>query len=453
MKNALEPEWEARFEPKSYGFRSGRGCHDAIDAIYKTINGNGGDVKRQWILDADLTAAFDRIDHSVLLRTLGTFPGREMIAAWLKAGVVEGEAFTPTEEGTPQGGVISPLLLNAALHGLEDAAGVRYESLGTEGATVHRDSPVAVRYADDLVVFCRSSDEAQQVKTQLGEWLKPRGLSFNEDKTNVVCLSAGFDFLGFNIRRYGSKTLIKPTKAAMRRIRQRLRSVVMGLRGSNTEAVLAALIPIIRGWSAYYRGVVSSRAFASLDAYMWRLLYKWIRHHHRNKPRSWMIARYFGQFNRSRKDNWVFGSHESGAYLIKFAWTKIVRHRMVRGTSSPDDPTLTQYWKQRRSKQPPPPMNRQILRLLKMQGGQCSLCSDVLLYDDVQPQTPQEWEMWLRAAGTALAMQVVVHNEHGKPDRNEQRLVHADCQRRSGVLPVNSNGTELLSANEPTGLA
>ena len=146
-----------------------------------------------------------------------------------------------------------------------------------------------------------------------------------------------------------------------------------------------------------------------------------------------MIARYFGQFNRSRKDNWVFGSHESGAYLIKFAWTKIVRHPMVRGTSSPDDPTLTQYWKQRRSKQPPPPMNRQILRLLKMQGGQCSWCSDVLLYDVVQPQNPQEWEMWLRATGTALAMQVVVHNEHGKPDRNEQRLVHADCQRRSST--------------------
>ena len=128
--NALEPEWEARFEPKSYGFRPGRGCHDAIESIHKTAEGKP--LKRLWILDADLAAAFDRIDHSHLLAALGGFPARGLIEGWLKAGVVENGRFAPTEEGTPQGGVISPLLLNVALHGMEQAAGVRYHTLGVQ---------------------------------------------------------------------------------------------------------------------------------------------------------------------------------------------------------------------------------------------------------------------------------------------------------------------------------
>jgi RNA-directed DNA polymerase len=147
--NALEPEWEARFEPKSYGFRPGRGCHDAIQCIFTAARGKS--ARRCWALDADLAAAFDRIDHSHLLSALGTFPARELIERWLKAGVVEQGHFAPTEEGTPQGGVISPVLLNVALHGLEEAAGVRYHhSVSQAGATM-ADSPVVVRYADDRV--------------------------------------------------------------------------------------------------------------------------------------------------------------------------------------------------------------------------------------------------------------------------------------------------------------
>jgi RNA-directed DNA polymerase len=149
--NALEPEWEARFEPKSYGFRPGRGCHDAIEAIFATVGGKN--PHRRWILDADLAAAFDRIDHDHLLRQLGTFPAREQVRGWLKAGVVEREQFTPTEQGTPQGGVISPLLLNVALHGLEEAAGVRYfpDGMRHAGKSVPG-TPVVVRYAD----LCRA---------------------------------------------------------------------------------------------------------------------------------------------------------------------------------------------------------------------------------------------------------------------------------------------------------
>src|SRR6266487_2026656 len=145
--SALEPEWEARFEPKSYGFRPGRGCHDAIEAIFNTVHGHN--PQRRWILDADLAAAFDRLDHNHILSQIGTFPARGLVERWLKAGVVEHEWFTPTEEGTPQGGVASPVLLNVALHGMEQAAGVRYRTSGVNADRVVPGSPVLVRYADD----------------------------------------------------------------------------------------------------------------------------------------------------------------------------------------------------------------------------------------------------------------------------------------------------------------
>ena len=174
--NALEPEWEARFEPKSYGFRPGRGCHDAIAAIFQVGKGNrSGGPARRWVLDADLTAAFDRIDHAHLLDQLGAFPAREPIADWLRAGVIEDGRFTPTGQGTPQGGVISPLLLNVALHGIEHAAGVRYRHVGATAAVTGARSPTLVRYADDLVALCHSRDEAVQVKAQLTGWLSVRG--------------------------------------------------------------------------------------------------------------------------------------------------------------------------------------------------------------------------------------------------------------------------------------
>ena len=148
VRHALEPEWEARFEPRSYGFRPGRGCHDAIAAIYNACKGPM--ARRVWALDADLAAAFDKIDHDHLLAALGSFPARDLIRGWLKAGVFEaGKGFAPAEEGTPQGGVISPCLLNVALHGLEEAAGVRYKTSGTRAGETKPGSPVAVRYADD----------------------------------------------------------------------------------------------------------------------------------------------------------------------------------------------------------------------------------------------------------------------------------------------------------------
>jgi RNA-directed DNA polymerase len=436
VAGALEPEWEARFEPRSYGFRPGRGCHDAIEAIYQVAKGKR--PKRRWVLDADLAAAFDRIAHDHLLDQLGSFPARGMVRQWLKAGVVENGRLSATEEGTPQGGVISPVLLNVALHGMEHAAGVHYDPKGWARA----DSPVLVRYADDLVALCHTRQEALEVKALLAAWLAPRGLAVNEDKTRVVTLDEGFDFLGFNVRRYRGKPLIKPSKAAQRRIRERLRTELRSLRGTNAPTVIKKLNPIIRGWAAYYRTQVSSEVFGALDGYLWQLTFKWARFSHANKPTRWVVARYYARFNKTRRDRWVFGDRKSGAYMHKFAWTNIVRHQMVKGGASPDDPALAEYWAERRRKTPLP-IDKTSRWLLKAQDGRCSICQNALLPDDDRPQTPREWELWL--ATTRKTITKIAIREDDTADEHEPRLAHIHC--RDGSNPA------LLPAYQPLGLA
>jgi RNA-directed DNA polymerase len=439
-KNALEPEWEARFEPRSYGFRPGRSCQDAIEAIYDTCKGRG--AARVWTLDADLAAAFDRLDHDHLMSSIGLFPARGMVRAWLKAGVFEpGKGFAPTEDGSPQGGVISPLLLNVALHGLEEAAGVRY-STGASAGKIKRNHPVVIRYADDLVVCCHTRQQAEQVKAQLAEWLAPRGLAFNEDKTRIVSLQAGYDFLGFNVRRYrNGKLLIKPSKAAVRRVKRKLAEQMRRLRGQNVSAVLAAICPITRGWASFYRSVVSKETFNSVDDYLWKLTYKWACRTHPNKPRHWVSKRYFGQFNPFRRNMWVFGDVASGAYLPLMVWTPIVRHRKVIGGASPDDPALTDYWNQRRGRNQPP-LDRSTLRLLKVQHGRCVICADLLLHADREPHTPEEWQQWHRTTRKAITRQLIIaRGQDGTPDVT--RLIHTHCQRR--ISPADADSEEPAS--------
>ena len=451
VRNALEPEWEARFEPRSYGFRPGRGCHDAIESLYNTLHGKS---RRVWILDADLAGAFDKISHGYLLEMLGGFPARDMIAGWLKAGIFEaGKGFAPTGEGTPQGGVISPLLLNIALHGLEEAAGVRYRT-GVHAGDVRDGCPALTRYADDLVVCCHSRQQAEQVQARLAGWLEPRGLAFNEAKTRIVPLSAGFDFLGFNLRRYpNGKLLIKPGVMAIKRFRERLAKEFRALRGANVAAVLAKIVPITRGWVAYYRTVVSSRVFRALDDYLWKLTYKWACWSHSNKPKGWIVGRHFRKFEKFRNDRWVFGDKDTGAYLPRLAWTDIVRHTLVKGGASPDDPALAGYWAQRRQKVKPP-LDSYTMRLLSRQDGQCSLCGENLLHPDQIPQSPQGWEHWfLQVTKKAITADYLVHHDTPSAARSHgTHLVHATCHRTKSAPAGGKHRAAADDLNRPSGL-
>ena len=290
--------------------------------------------------------------------------------------------------------MISPVLLNVALHGLEEAAGVRYHASGTMAGRTREDAPVAVRYADDFAVCCHSRKQAESVREKLTGWLAGRGLTLNEEKTRIVSLTEGFDFLGWNFRRYPSgKLLIKPSKAAIRKHRRRLADEMRRLRGANAMAVIVTLNPVIRGWTAYHRGMVSRKTFESLGHYTWQLTCKWARYAHPKKGARRVTGRYYGRLCPSRDDKRVFGDRETGGYLLNHAWTGIRRHVMVKGRASPDDPDLAGYWENRRRKHGPP-LDDGTLSLLSRQNGRCPSCGDPFFDVSHLPASSEDWEHW-----------------------------------------------------------
>ncbi|NES20633.1 MAG: group II intron reverse transcriptase/maturase [Symploca sp. SIO3E6] len=372
IKNALEPFWEAQFERTSYGFRPGRGVHDAIGRIHSMSKANS---TKSWVVDADIEGCFDNIAHEPLLQVLGNFPARKLIQQWLTAGYVDKGVFYDTEAGVPQGGIISPLLANIALHGLEEALGIRYDNnghtLGNRGL---------VRYADDLVVFCKTREDALRTKEILSNWLTTKGLALSEPKTHIVHLSQGFNFLGFNIRWYsdhntrlGRKVLIKPSKESLQEIRNKLRQVWLENKSSNVNYLIGKLNPIIRGVANYYRNAVASQIFHQLDNWMFVRARRYAHRMHPKKSRGWLHHKYWGRLNKKRNDYWVFGDKQTGQYLLKFSWFNIIRHTMVKGDASPDDPNLQVYWENRRKRK-----SFQLIpsyqKLARKQGYKCPVC-------------------------------------------------------------------------------
>ncbi len=304
-------------------------------------------------MDADIKGAFDNIDHTRLLETIGDAPGRELIKQWLKAGYVDKGVFAETKTGTPQGGVISPLLANIALHGMEEALGVTYAKK-KDREPVIRGARAVVRYADDFVVFCESRADAETVIDILTVWLKERGLTLSPEKTRIVHLSEGFDFLGYTVRhhkvtntRTGWKLLITPSKKAVQEIRDRLRAEWQALRGHNVAEVCTRLNRIVRGWANYHRVNVASRVFHSLDQWMFKKIRRWITRTHPHKSRAWTRQRYWGYLNPRQPARLVFGDTRTGLFLLRFDWFTIKRHTLVQGTYSPDDPRLRAYWLKR----------------------------------------------------------------------------------------------------------
>jgi RNA-directed DNA polymerase len=415
VKNALEPLWEAWFEGSSYGFRPGRGCHDAIQKIYGFARAS---TRKQWVVDADIKGAFDTIDHAYLLATIGDCPGKGLVKQWLKAGYMEAGVKYDTPAGTPQGSVISPLLANIALHGMETALGVKHNR---EGHTI---SPRAVvRYADDFVVFCESRQDAEQVVETLTTWLSQRGLTLSPEKTKIVHLREGFDFLGFNVRHYktprsktGYTLLIKPSNQSVHQVREKLRATWRALHGQNAQAAVKTLNPIIRGWANYFRTQVASRTFTQLDRWMFHKERRYVNRTHPNKSNQWRQQRYWGKLNRKRNDRWVFGDKHTGAYLLKFSWFNIERHVLVKGRASPDDPGLKDYWR-RRTAARVKDLRLSHQKIAHTQSHICPFCGESLFNDEELHQDHIE----PKAKG-------------GKDVYSNYRLVHLYChQQHHGV--------------------
>jgi RNA-directed DNA polymerase len=372
IKQALEPEGEAKFEPNSYGFRPGRSAHDGIEAIFNTIC-----LKAKYVLDADIEKCFDRISHETLLLKLNAIqPITRLVRAWLKAGIVDGDETIFPKEGVPQGGVISPLLCNVALHGLEEA-------INQAAPRKHR--AIVIRYADDLFILCADLETLIKLKEVAGEWLAIVGLRLKPSKTRITHTlnehagNVGFDFLGFNVRQYhvgkhrtrtyrgepGFKTIIQPSKTAIQRHHQKIGEVIRQHRGAPQRAFIAALNPIIRGWTQYYRTCVAKRTFSTMDYQMSHKLACWSQRRHPVKTMSWRFRRYW----RWKKTRMSFSDGQNT--LICYVDTPIRRHVKVKGDKSPYDGDWT-YWVQRPGRDPT--KSNRTIRLLKQQNGQCSIC-------------------------------------------------------------------------------
>ncbi|WP_424099809.1 group II intron reverse transcriptase/maturase [Moorena producens] len=362
VKNALEPTWEAKFEAISYGFRPGRSTHDARQRIFPNICGERN--RKWWVLDADISGCFDNIAHEPLLETIGNFPAANLIKGWLKAGYVHKDVFYDTQEGTPQGGIISPLLANIALHGLEEELGIKYKWRKDQrnkdgGSWANITSRTYVRFADDFVILTESEEDAIEAKEITDKWLSKKGLKLSEEKTKITHLTTGFDFLGWTFRKYktssrktGLVTLIKPSKKSIDKIKNKIREELNKLKGASQPEVIKKLNPIIRGWGNYHNGVVSKEVFSEIDNYVNWKLQRWGRRKHSKKSNTWVNKKYFGKLCPGRDDKWVFGQEkERKLYLNKLQWINIERHTLVTFKKSPDDPTQKEYWEQRKYKQ------------------------------------------------------------------------------------------------------
>ena len=388
VKSAIEPEWEAKFEPNSYGFRPGRSCHDAISSIFRSIN-----RVPKFVLDADISQCLDRINHAKLLRKVNTFPKvRKQIKAWLKAGILdEGKTIFPTE-GSPQGGVISPLLANIALHGMEQKV-KEYAATWKGRKRTNMLSISLIRYADDFLILHKDLNVIKNCQKIIEEWLLDIGLELNQEKTKITNTlhkheghKPGFDFLGFNIRQYpvgkhqsgrnsqgkiiGFKTIIKPSKDKIAKHYRKLAEIIDKHKAVTQHVLIAKLAPVIKGWCNYYRTVCSKQTYSKIQHLLFWKLLRWGYRRHPNKSKTWANKKYWLTVNT---DNWVFGYRKENekSYLPKHSETKIVRHIKVKGEASPYDGN-TNYWATRMGKHPE--VKASVARLLKKQKGKCNYC-------------------------------------------------------------------------------
>lgn len=339
VKTALEPEWETRFEPNSYGFRPSRSCQDAIEQSFTRLSDNPRGSNDKWILEADIKGFFDNLAHESLLIKISNFPKRKLIEGWLKAGFVFKGKYNPTDSGTPQGGVCSPLLANIGLHGLETYLKSTNKRLGV------------VRYADDFIVTARDKESLEIAKIQIQVWLSERGLKLSAEKTLITSIEDGFDFLGYNLRQYNKKLLIKPSKPKVLDFCKRIGQEIKRLDGSNQEAIIRKLNPILRGFAQYYRGVVSKQTFSYIAHRVWEYLWRWCKRQHSKKNSKWVRKRYFKTIKGNK---WTFACNISDRQgkgkiisLYPIAYTAIERHVKVKGDASPDNPLQREYWLQR----------------------------------------------------------------------------------------------------------
>lgn len=450
-KLALEPEWEAYFEPNSYGFRPGRNTQDAIEAIFLSLRHN----KPKFVYDADIQKCFDSIDHQYLLNKLDTFPIiKRQIKSWLKAGILEGysndynaKEVLATERGNPQGGILSPLLANIALHGLENylkdyvsKLNIKPHngSLSNQGKLAKIKALSVIRYADDFVVIHENLEILELCIIEIEKWLKEAGLSISEGKTKLINSGNGFLFLGFqiihvkkiNANKY--KVRIQPSKESQNKLLNKIKTVINNNKSTSSYDLIMKLRPIIIGWGNYFKYSECKSIYNKLTHSIFQKLRAWVFRRDTRTGRRAIKEKYFpsGKLysfdNSSHQDNWILNGRKKikdnivkETYLPHIHWIKSKKHIKVKGNASPYEGGI--YWALRSERHNPYPIR--IRRLLIKQRQKCSICKIKFTSFDIS-----NWEI-----------DHIIPKSKGGSDKYENlQLIHRTCHISKTRVDINN---------------
>ena len=407
---ALDPVAETTADPNSYGFRKERSPADAIEQCFKAL---GKARSPQWILEGDIKACFDKISHDWLLTHIPM--DKSILRKWLKAGFMEKQVLHPTEEGTPQGGICSPVIANLALDGLERKLLERYP----KPKTGYNAKVNFVRFADDFIVTGISKELLEQeVKPLVEQFMRERGLTLSAEKTVITHIEDGFDFLGQNVRKYHGKLIIKPSRKNVSTFLRKVRTLIKTSKQATAGNLIVQLNLLIRGWANYHQHVVSKVTFAKVGHAIFKALWRWAKRRHPNKSKQWIKERYFKSITGK---NWVFygllatkeGVVEN--YLLYPAYVPIKRHVKIKGEANPYDPAWEVYFEKRLGVKMVHNLKgkRQLIALWKEQKGICPICQ----------QKITKLTGW--------------HNHHlvwrvngGKDSADNRVLLHPNCHRQ-----------------------
>jgi RNA-directed DNA polymerase len=467
LRIATEPIAEYHFNDSSYGFRPKRSCHDAHEQLYhKLVNTNFP----RYILEGDIKGCFDNINHEHIISTLLEWQVPEwtlkLITKILKTNIFHNGEVWDSDTGTPQGGVISPLLANVALTTLDDFCYENYGRINKRGydSMVFKTNPI-VRYADDFVIVCKSELQAKQVKSEISEHLKNKvGLTLSEEKTSITHITKGFDFLGFNFRKYEEcrkqrspvkarkrktpptkmsnyKLLIKPKKESVENLLRECKEILDKHKTAKTHAVLQMLNQKLVGWGMYYRFSVSKQIFNRINHEMWWKLYRWAKRRHPNKSKGWIIQKYFTKQGKWDK---VFYDEETQEFIYPIHKIPIKRYVLVRNYRVYDsDPEIMKYWNRREYTNAFAQIESvRISRLYKSQKGYCPYCNGGITQDDIKEREVQIHHMKPISQG-------------GNQSYSNLRLIHSECHREvhathsyKSMSELTDNGIDYINTSK-----
>lgn len=418
---ALDPIAETMGDPDSYGFRKERSTADAIEQCFLVLSKR---YSAQWILEADIRSCFDTISHEWLAEHIPL--EKPILRRWLQAGFIDKGAPFPTQEGVPQGGIISPVIANLTLDGLEAELRARFPRNTKRGKAAKVN---LVRYADDFIITGSSKQLLRdEVKPLVEAFLQERGLELSEKKTRITHIETGFDFLGQHIRKYSGKLLIKPSAENVKAFLSKVRATIKANKGASAGHLVAQLNPIIRGWANFHCHVVSKQMFSQVDTHIFRAVWWWAKRRHPSRAKEWIRQKYFGA---SRRRRWAFSGlitdnkgQSRQVWLQMAVNTPIQRHTKVKAKANPYDPQWETYFEKRiDAKMLADLKGRDDLRRLWLrQHGICPVCQ--------QKITKQ----------TGWHSHHVVWKVHGGHDGTENRvLLHPNCHSQ-----VHSRGLQVV---------